>query len=61
MFIGIGMPVGLTAGVSIQQVMLTPPQHLIPPLVYPEVRVCRDAYSSLAPDPTSGISSGPCF
>jgi hypothetical protein len=25
--------------------MLTPPKHLIPPLVYPGVHVCRDAYS----------------
>jgi hypothetical protein len=31
---------GLTAGVAYQQLMLIPPRHLIPPLVYPEVRVC---------------------
>jgi hypothetical protein len=30
----------LTAGATSQQEMLTPPKHLIPPLVYPEVRVC---------------------
>jgi hypothetical protein len=32
---------GLTADVTGQQGMLTPPSHLIPPLVYPEVRVCQ--------------------
>ena len=31
---------GLTAGVTGQQGMLTPPRHLIPPLVCPEVRDC---------------------
>jgi hypothetical protein len=31
---------GLMAGVTGRQGMLTPPKHLIPPLVYPEVRVC---------------------
>ena len=31
----------LTAGVSGQQGMLTPPRHLIPFLVYPGVRVCH--------------------
>jgi hypothetical protein len=30
---------GLTAGVNGQQGMLTPPWHLIPPLVFPGVRV----------------------
>jgi hypothetical protein len=30
---------GLTAGVAGQQEMLTPPWHLIPPLIYSEVRV----------------------
>ena len=30
----------LTLGVSGQQWMLTPPTHLISPLVYPGVRVC---------------------
>jgi hypothetical protein len=35
-----------TAGVTGRQGMLTPPRHLIPPLVYLEVCVCRDAYSS---------------
>ena len=29
---------GLTEGVTGQQGMLTPPRHLIPPLVCPEVR-----------------------
>jgi hypothetical protein len=41
--------------------MLTPSRHLIPPLVYPEVRVCRDAYSSYTPYLTSGISRGLCL
>jgi hypothetical protein len=31
---------GVTADVTGRQGMLTPPRHLIPPLVYPEVRVC---------------------
>jgi hypothetical protein len=31
--------IGLTAGVIDQQGMLTPPWHLIPPLIYSEVRV----------------------
>jgi hypothetical protein len=31
--------IGLTAGVTGQQGMLTPPWHLIPPLIYSEVRV----------------------
>jgi hypothetical protein len=31
---------GLTAGATSQQEMFTPPRHLIPPLVCPEVRVC---------------------
>jgi hypothetical protein len=31
---------GLTAGVTGRQGKFTPPRHLIPPLVYPEVRVC---------------------
>jgi hypothetical protein len=31
--------IGLTAGVTGQQGMLTPPWHLIPPLVFPRVRV----------------------
>jgi hypothetical protein len=31
--------IGLTAGVTGQQRMLTPPWHLIPPLIYSEVRV----------------------
>jgi hypothetical protein len=31
---------GLTAGVTCQQGMPTPPRHLIPYMVYPEVRVC---------------------
>jgi hypothetical protein len=29
-----------------RQGMLTPPRHLIPPLVFPGVCVCRDAYSA---------------
>jgi hypothetical protein len=28
------------AGVTGRQGMLTPPRHLIPPLLYPEIRVC---------------------
>jgi hypothetical protein len=38
-----GLPeleLGLMVGVTGRQGMLTPPRHLIPPLVYPEVRVC---------------------
>ena len=31
---------GLTVGVTGQQGMLTPPRHLIPPLVYPGPRIC---------------------
>jgi hypothetical protein len=31
---------GHTAGATGRQGMLTPPRHLIPPLVFPEVRVC---------------------
>ena len=31
---------GLAAGVTGQQGMLTPPGHLIPPLVCPGIRVC---------------------
>jgi hypothetical protein len=31
--------IGLTAGVTGQQGMLTPPWHLIPSLIYSEVRV----------------------
>jgi hypothetical protein len=31
---------GLTAGVTNQQVMRTSPRHLIPSMVYPEVCVC---------------------
>jgi hypothetical protein len=31
---------GLTAGVTGRKGMLTPPRHLMPPLVFPEVRVC---------------------
>ena len=31
----------LTAGVTGQQGMLTPPRHLVPSLVYPGVRVCH--------------------
>jgi hypothetical protein len=34
------MEIGFMAGVTSQQGMLTPPSHLIPPLVYPKVRVC---------------------
>jgi hypothetical protein len=34
------LELGLIAGVTGRQGMLTPPRHLIPPLVYPEVRVC---------------------
>ena len=30
---------GLTVGVTGQQGMLTPPRHLIPPLVYPGIHV----------------------
>jgi hypothetical protein len=38
-----GLPkleLGLTAGVTGRQGMLTPPRHLIPSLVFPEVSVC---------------------
>jgi hypothetical protein len=31
---------GLTAGVTGRQGILTPPRHMIPPLVCPEGRVC---------------------
>jgi hypothetical protein len=41
--------------------MLTPPTYLTPPLVYPGIRVCRDAYSSYESDLTSCISRGPCL
>jgi hypothetical protein len=34
------LELGLTARVTGQQGMFTPPMHLIPPLAYPEVRVC---------------------
>jgi hypothetical protein len=34
------MKIGLTAGVTGQQGMLTPPWHLIPSLIYSEVRIC---------------------
>jgi hypothetical protein len=34
------LELGLTADVTGRQGMLTPPKHLIPPLVCPEVRVC---------------------
>jgi hypothetical protein len=34
------LELGLTAGVTGRQGMFTPSSHLIPPLVYPEVRVC---------------------
>jgi hypothetical protein len=40
------LEIELTAGVIGQQGMLDPPRHLTPPLVYPGVCVCRDAYSS---------------
>jgi hypothetical protein len=33
------LEIRLTAGVTCQQAMLTPPWHLIPPLIYSEVRV----------------------
>jgi hypothetical protein len=36
--------IGLTVGVTGQQCMLTPPWHLIPPLVYSEVRVRQFLY-----------------
>ena len=38
---------GLTAGVTGQQGILTPPKHLIPPLVCPGVRVCPTLVSVL--------------
>jgi hypothetical protein len=41
--------------------MFTPPRHLIPPLVYLGVFVCRNVYSSYTPDPTNDISRGPCL
>jgi hypothetical protein len=34
------LEMGLTADVAGWQGVLTPPRHLIPPLVYPKVRVC---------------------
>jgi hypothetical protein len=34
------LEIGLTVGVTFQHGMLTPPRHLIPPLVCPRVRVC---------------------
>jgi hypothetical protein len=34
------MKLGLMASVTGRQGMLTPPRHLIPPLVYPEVDLC---------------------
>jgi hypothetical protein len=34
------LELGFTAGVTGRQGILTPPRHLIPSLVYPEVRVC---------------------
>jgi hypothetical protein len=46
------LEMGLTAGVTGRQGMLTPSTHVIPPLVYPGVRVRHD--------PTSGISGGLC-
>jgi hypothetical protein len=33
------LEIGLTAGVSGRQGMLTPPRHLIPPLIYSEIHV----------------------
>jgi hypothetical protein len=55
------MYIGVTEGVISRQGMLTSPGHLIPPLLHSEVRVCRDAYFSWAPDPTSIIFRGPCL
>jgi hypothetical protein len=40
-----GFTMGLTAGVTGRQEMLTPPRHLIPPLVFPGVRVSLIFYS----------------
>jgi hypothetical protein len=34
------LEIGLTADVTGQHGMFTPPWHLIPPLIYTEVRVC---------------------
>jgi hypothetical protein len=38
-YMDITVEIGLTAGVTGQQGTLTPPWHLIPPLIYSEVRV----------------------
>jgi hypothetical protein len=34
------LEIQITAAVTVSQGILTPPRHLIPPLVYPGVRVC---------------------
>ena len=33
------LDIGLTVGLTVQQGMLTPPWHLMPPLIYSDIRV----------------------